>query len=158
MYIYAVIIIHNGRFRFLPSISSLKTIVRMDRWLSWGQLYMWNGSQTVWSSSGHCVSVTNYTSYHAMSLIMYLWLIIPLTNLHSSFFSHHDHSFITLQLPWPSNDVPGMQVVFCPYHLAPMALSNWGFARGLIVYKWGWSTGENLKWIEGGRLQANTWV
>ena len=24
MYIYAVIIIHNGRFRFLPSISSLK--------------------------------------------------------------------------------------------------------------------------------------
>ena len=26
MYIYAVIIIHNGRFRFLPSISSLREL------------------------------------------------------------------------------------------------------------------------------------
>ena len=29
MYIYAVIIIHNGRFRFLPSISSL-TLFHLD--------------------------------------------------------------------------------------------------------------------------------
>ena len=37
MYIYAVIIIHNGRFRFLPSISSLRqalaSTVEKDRYI-----------------------------------------------------------------------------------------------------------------------------